>query len=171
MKTRNRLLPLILLSLISIGLSSCEDQFALDDHFNAESLKAIGVIEPIENGVTMFGPETFFRATKRPIMELREIEIPDDEYLNDTFELLLINGDINGDYRITSAVVKINNEMIFKPSDFSEQVDTLRQFLVLTEDITLSVELRGKPMHYVELKLLGEKISQSSASGTFTNPK
>jgi hypothetical protein len=76
------------------------------------------------------------------------------------FELTLYNGGVDNQYcRISSAVIQLNGNSVFSPSDFSQQVYKLTAAIEPLSDNTLSVELRSKPGCGIELNVSGEAVN------------
>ena len=101
--------------------------------------------------VTVLGPNQYLRTTGAP------------DLYTDTFSaipgegrLIIKNGDEDGEHRISSAVVLINGEKLFGPNDFNQQVYHLEVPVNLTEDNTLSVELKSIPESYLNIEVKEE---------------
>ena len=84
--------------------------------------------------VTLFGPEQYLR-TKGPA-----------NVYTDTFSatpgkgiLVIKNGTEDGQLRVSSALVFVNGEQIFGPSDFNQQVYHLERSINLTADSSIGV--------------------------------
>ena len=69
--------------------------------------------------ITFFGPAEFVRGKGKPFIETKEFSTTGFQA---PFVLHLRNGDDNGQNRVSSAHVWLNGELLFGPSDFSQQV-------------------------------------------------
>ena len=102
--------------------------------------------------VTLFGPNQYVRFGGAP-----------DVYTNSftgipgAGKLIVKNGNQIGDKRIedaiSGAVVKVNGEVIFGPSDFNQNIYYLEADIDLLESNTLYVELMSKPGSYITLEV------------------
>ena len=102
--------------------------------------------------VTLFGPNQYVRLGGAP-----------DVYTNSftgipgAGKLIVKNGNQIGDKRIedaiSGAVVKVNGEVIFGPSDFNQNIYYLEADIDLLESNTLYVELMSKPGSYITLEV------------------
>ncbi|MEW8144030.1 MAG: Ig-like domain-containing protein, partial [Candidatus Thiodiazotropha endolucinida] len=73
------------------------------------------------------------------------------------FQLVLYNGGADNQYcRITSAVILLNDQPVFSPSDFKQKTHQLIQAVNIESTNSLSVELRSKPGCAIEINVKGE---------------
>jgi hypothetical protein len=86
----------------------------------------------------VFGPSRFLRTKGKP------------DLYTDTFSgahregiIRVVNGDPDGDQRISSAIIRVNQRRVFGPRDFSQEVESVAAEIDLEEDNTIAVELRG----------------------------
>ena len=113
--------------------------------------------------VTLFGPNQYVRVGGDP-----------DVYTNSftgipgTGKLIVKNGNQIGDKRIedaiSGAVVKVNGEVIFGPSDFNQNIYYLEADIDLLESNTLYVELMSKPGSYITLEVTEDVTRRPSLS-------
>jgi hypothetical protein len=102
----------------------------------------------------LFGPKKYKRTSGPP-----------NQY-TDTFKarggngrLAILNGDADGNDRITSAVIYLNGKEIFDHGDFKKNVSVLEKSVHLNKGInTLNVELRSKPGSHITIKVTGTVI-------------
>jgi hypothetical protein len=99
------------------------------------------------------GPQTFVRATGKPITE--EIIFSLGSQLSGPFTVHLINGDPDGSHRADSGTVTLNGQVIFDSSQFNEQVEELSQVVNLQSNNTLRVHLNGAPGDRISLEITG----------------
>ena len=104
--------------------------------------------------VTLFGPKEFLRTTGKP------------NVYTDTFsaaplegKLSIKNGDEDGEHRISSALISVNGEQVFRPNDFNQQVYRLEAPVNLAEDNSIRVELRSKPGSYLTVQVTRKEES------------
>ena len=108
--------------------------------------------------VTLLGPKQYSRTTGKP------------NVYTSTFSgtvcwgrLIITNGDQKGNFRVSSAVVKINDEQIFGPNDFNQKVSELEAQINLLANNTISIELRSAPKSYVTVKVI-QKFEDAETS-------
>ena len=99
------------------------------------------------NSLTVFGPRKFIRSTGTPVTETATFSIPSSAV--GPYTLTVVNGEANGDWRVTSGVVKFNGQTIFTHNDFKKKVAVLEKTVTLTTTNTLEVTLEGKPGTYI----------------------
>jgi hypothetical protein len=86
--------------------------------------------------------ETFYRQTATPVTETRTFQVLNP---GSGFVLTIINGNREGDNRVSSGTIKLNGVVVMNPNDLNQQVRTVvRQVIVLANNV-LEVELAGKP--------------------------
>lgn len=103
--------------------------------------------------VTLFGPNQYVRTQGSP------------DIYTDTFRdvpgegtLIIENGDEDGKHRISNAKVLVNEEQIFGPNDFNQKIYHLKTPVNLSEDNSLSIELRGKPGSYLTIEVTKDVV-------------
>jgi len=99
--------------------------------------------------VSAFGPKKYVRTTGNP------------NVFTDTFpatagggKLIVLNGDENGQHRISSAVIQFNGNQIFGPNDFNQNIYRLERNITLAPGNTLKVELRSSPNSHLTIQIL-----------------
>jgi hypothetical protein len=86
--------------------------------------------------------DTFYRHAGTPVLQTSEFEVANP---GGGFVLTIVNGDRNGDNRVSSGTVRLNGVQILSPNDLNQQVRTVvRQVTVLASNV-LEAELAGKP--------------------------
>ncbi len=93
-------------------------------------------------GTVVFGPMTLMRARGAPVTDTLSFTLPDT---TGPFLLELVNGDVSGAHRVSSAVVTLNGQSVFRPRDFNQQIAGLTRQVILQSSNTLTVELRSAP--------------------------
>jgi hypothetical protein len=116
--------------------------------------------------VPVFGPETYQRAKGAPtgVVKTFSVQNPDGN-----FTLNIQNGEGNRG-RISSAVIKLNGVIVVGPNDFNKKVDLITKDVDLTQQNTLSVELRSAPGAFLLVTVLGDAPPTSPISGITVNP-
>jgi hypothetical protein len=89
----------------------------------------------------VFGPEKFTRNAGQPQVITRTFSIQDSSQ-NHT---LIIQSGLNGENRVSSAVVKLNGMTVASQSDFNQQTGLIIKPVDLQQRNTISIELRGQP--------------------------
>ncbi|MDH4266320.1 MAG: Ig-like domain-containing protein [Deltaproteobacteria bacterium] len=106
---------------------------------------------PPQGGVRIWGPITFLRERENPKTEQISIPISDP---TGSFLLRLSNGTSEGTNRVSSAVIKLNDQEIFRPSDLNQQIgDLSRRVTLVSGENQLEVRLRSAPGAFVTLEL------------------
>jgi hypothetical protein len=86
--------------------------------------------------------ETFYRQTAAPVTETRTFQVQNP---GSGFLLTIINGNREGENRVSSGTIKLNGVVVLTPNDLNQQVRTVvRQVTVLASNV-LEAELAGKP--------------------------
>lgn len=126
---------------------------------------------PPQGGVLIWGPITFLRDREKPKTEQISIPISDP---TGPFLLRLTNGTFEGRQRISSAVIKLNSQEVFRPSEFSQQVGELsRQVTLVSGENLLEARLRSAPGTFITFELFRLERYACSVYGlhTFTRSK
>lgn len=93
----------------------------------------------------VFGPESFIRTSRGPVVQERQFQV---QYPHASkFTLHVFYEGIKKDFEgiAPSAVVALNGKEIVTPAEFNRNVHYIRKPVTLSETNALSVELRGKP--------------------------
>ncbi len=110
--------------------------------------------------VTLFEHQ-YWRTTGKP-------DVYDDIFsihgLTSAAKVVIKNGYESGEARTSSAIIIFNGEQMFGPSDFNQQAHKLEVPVDLTENNTVTVELRGKPGSYVTLSVTNNTPVANSQS-------
>ena len=104
----------------------------------------------------LFGPEEFVRGTGKSVVETREFFVWGFEA---PFTLYIKNGDENGDNRVSSAKIWLNDHLLFGPSDFSQQVTNLEAAVDLSESSILKVQIESQPGSKLAVWIEGVPVS------------
>jgi subtilisin family serine protease len=97
--------------------------------------------------------DTFTRGVAAPISSLRQFDAP---RVDVPFVMRLRN---LGSRQTSSAVVRLNDEVVFQPADFSQHVDQLDRPVTLSLHNIVSVELRGPPASSLVVQILVDASS------------
>jgi hypothetical protein len=105
----------------------------------------------------VFGPEKFTRNAGQPQVITRTFSIQD---LSQNHTLIIQSG-LNGENRVSSAVVKLNGIIVAAPSDFNQQTGLILKPVSLQHRNTVSVELRGQPNAFLVVTIRQGIISET----------
>ena len=104
--------------------------------------------------VTLLGPKQYIRAEGKPIV------------YTDNFPgrmgqgaLLIRNGTFEGANRASSAIIKVNGQVVCRTNDFNLEVYELEFPVSLEENNTLSVELRSEVGSYLTIEIQQEIVN------------
>ena len=97
----------------------------------------------------VFGPKQYFRTNGKP------------ETFTETFQysgtapcqIVVVNGNADGTQRISSALISLNGQEIFGPSDFNQQFGGSVKTVVLADQNQLSTTLRSKPESFLTVSV------------------
>lgn len=116
----------------------------------------------IPPGGISFGPETFTRSTGKPAIIVRDFSVANP---NADYFIQIQNGE-NGINRVSSAVIKLNGNVIVSPNDLDQSIPGLSRGVVLQSNNTLEIELRSIP----DSKLI-LTIRRAMLNPTIANPQ
>ncbi|HSA23738.1 MAG TPA: hypothetical protein P5076_19915, partial [Myxococcota bacterium] len=91
----------------------------------------------------LFGPKVYTRGHGAPRWVLDGFA--SHELEGQTAFVCIQNGDLDGDQRVTSALVSLNDVLVAGPGDFGQQVEALELPVDLACLNALGVQLRGEP--------------------------
>ena len=114
----------------------------------------------------IFGPERFERTAGAPQEVVKPFSVQNPSA---NFTINIQNGEGKRG-RISSAVVKLNGVIVVGPNDFNKQVDLITKPVKLSEQNTLSVEVRSAPGSFLLVTLLSDTPPVSPISGVIVNP-
>ena len=97
----------------------------------------------------VFGPEHFVRTTGTPVTETRTFSI--SATAAPPYRFCLVNGDIDGTNRVSSASIVLNGQEVFTQSQFNQTVSGLMTQVSLQPANTLLVTLAGQPGGFLDL--------------------
>jgi hypothetical protein len=86
------------------------------------------------------------------------------------FFLHLVNGDANGNYRVSSGSVAINGKTVLGQSSFSQNLVSADCAITLTTHSTLQVALESKPGSFLTITLLGKNADRTPPVVTVVAP-
>lgn len=114
---------------------------------------------------TLFGPRLFERETGPPRAETVTVEDGELAVFEGPFVLHLRNGTSDGEQRVSAARVWLDDELIFGPDDFSQQVGRLEHEVSLEAGSTLRVLVAGAPEGALEVWVEGTRIGAQARIG------
>lgn len=138
-------------------LTGCEEKETID--FNSD-LNQTYVLKSAESETSsvVYSPEIFTRQKGKPVVVTREIEIMDYTCFSGFFDIYVQVGDETGQFSVSSAIIRIDDKVLWGPSDFNKKTTFLSASINLPAVFTLEVELRGTPGGYITLWIEGAKI-------------
>lgn len=146
--------------------TGCEDQDAIFK-LEANYLKNVELLNEYLVGDTVISSESFIRVTAEPQIFIQDLVIDNFDYYEETFLILVENGEEDGSGRVSAAEIKLNNELIFSPEEFDDKPNLLYKEMVLSETISLSVEIRSKPGASLRIFVIGKLANE----GSFTDSR
>ncbi len=138
-------LPLVALLATSAALlfSGCEDSHAPVD---VPRPQMSATAQEQHDGLeVLYGPHQFVRATGKPVTETVTIFNPFLEHFTQPLYLRVMNGDEDGDHRVSSATIVLGGTEVVRQSDFSQKVGELSVEVTLEETSELSIRIESKP--------------------------
>jgi len=105
---------------------------------------------------TAFGPKKYIRTTKAPNIYRDSFTASEGRCY-----LIITNGEEDGSYRVSSAIITLNGEEIIGVNDFNQNVYRLRVAVDLSSLNNLIVELRSKPETYLQIEITAASENQS----------
>ena len=109
-------------------------------------------IQCTETPELVYGPVVFNRHTP-PQTETQTFTL---QNIEGTYTINLQNGDTNGDCRVSSATISINDEDIFTPNDFNQQVEKLSKTIILKTENTINVRITSQPCSFITINIVKE---------------
>ena len=116
----------------------------------------------------VFGPQTYTRTTGAPNQYTTTFTAP--AWVVSPYNLHVVNGDANGNYRISSATISLNGVQILGPSDFNQNVATIDRSVTLQSTNTLQVTLASKPGSFLTINILGTNGDHTGPQITVVTP-
>lgn len=105
----------------------------------------------------IFGPQQYLRTSGAPNQYTGTITVPAS--VGAPFLLHIVNGQSNGQNRISSAWVDVNNVQMAGPSDFGQNVSVVDRTITLTPGTNqLKVKVASTPGAYLTIRVYGTKI-------------
>jgi hypothetical protein len=169
MKNLKKFLQLFIVVFFSLLMVKCEVESYIEPN-DQTNLKRAQIIDNlnIENAVLVFGPKKFERSTNKPEVFNISFSLEEFEYLQDNFIFYIENGDKDGNLRINSGKLLVNGVEIFSPNDFKNRKGILTDSINEDEEISIELELRGKPGDFLTFSIYGQEHSQNSIIYTET---
>lgn len=97
----------------------------------------------------VFGPQRFTRLTGQAVNVVQTFSLPADA--NAPFNIDVENGASEGSNRVSSATIKLNGAELYTPSDFNQNVSSLKKAVTLTATNTLEVKLTSAAGSYLTI--------------------
>src|SRR5947209_12197452 len=102
----------------------------------------------------VFGPQTYTRTTGSPNEYTTTFTAP--AWIVSPYDLHIVNGDANGNNRISSATISLNGVQVAGTSDFNQTVATIDKSVTLQAGTnTLQVTLASNPCHDLTIHVPG----------------
>lgn len=147
---------LVVVALLFNGCQEIENEIENDMPFlkSAETVQVAGDV--------FLSPVKFIRGIEKPLVETLTLDENAVENFAPDFILYLKNGDEDGS-RVSSAIVKLDGKQLFRPSDFSQQLEQLSVPVTgITSESVLEVEVRGEPGGFVEVWIEGTLLEEEN---------
>ncbi len=109
---------------------------------------SIGLHSLFAGEVTFFGPKQYTRSTGKPVTGTDTFICPPG-YAGPGFTLRVIDGNSQGNNRISSGVIKVNGLEVIGPAGFNQNVGSIVRTIDLTTSSEISVKLNSKPGSFV----------------------
>lgn len=100
---------------------------------------------------TVFGPKTHTRTSGPPNAFLENFSVSNT---NSSFTLTVQNGAANGNGRISSGEIVLNDAEVVRESDFNQQVALIRRTVTLRASNTLRIRLRSAPGSFITVSIV-----------------
>lgn len=100
-----------------------------------------------------FGPQAYVRTTGAPDQYTSTFAVP--AWIVSPYDLHIVNGDANGNRRISSATITLNGVQVAGPSDLNQNVAAIDRSVTLQSTNTLQVTLASKPGSYLTINIFG----------------
>ena len=105
----------------------------------------------------IFGPTQYLRTTGAPNQYTDTITVPAN--VGEPFLLHIVNGQSNGQNRISSAWITVNNVQVAGPADFGQNVAIVDRTITLNPGTNqLKVKVASTPGAYLTVRVYGTKI-------------
>jgi RHS repeat-associated protein len=105
--------------------------------------------------VSVYGPAQFTRSTGKPVQMQRTIAVTNPAA---SYYLHIVNGGLQGSTQtgnyVSSGTIYWNGNWVAGPSNFNQQIATLKLPVTAHSSNTLTVELQGKPGSSITVQLL-----------------
>jgi|WetSurSiteA1Bulk_404760.scaffolds.fasta_scaffold02472_2 uncharacterized protein (TIGR02145 family) len=146
-----------LICLLLLTFPSCQKED--ENLFNQQSINGMDRMaikaSQVNAPLLYYGHEIFTRVKGKPFVVTQKIENPNFELFNDSFVLMILNGD-NKKTRVSSAEIRIDGKLIAGPKAFSKNVSFIKKRLhKLTPESVLTVKLNGTPGSFIDLWIEG----------------
>jgi len=138
-------------------------QYGNDDHPSGPNPPIVA------SGTTVFGPQTYVRTKGATDHFTSTITAP--AWIAQPFYLHVVNGDGNGNYRVSSATIAMDGVTILSESAFNQQVATADCVIRLkSPSSTLTVDLDSKPGSFLTITALGQNQDHTAPTLNITAP-
>src|SRR5262245_46517838 len=99
----------------------------------------------------VYGPQRFTRLTGQPVNVVQNFSLPAEAIA--PFNIVVENGAPEGSNRVSSATIKLNGTELYTPSDFNQNVSSLKKSVTLTATNILEVKLTSAAGSYLTITL------------------
>lgn len=104
----------------------------------------------------LFGPVTVLRETGQPNEVTYEFARPSE--FSGPFRLIITNGDDEGHFRVSSALILLNGNPVLSPSDLNQRVGEISREVGLSENNTLTIRLQSAPGAFLKISIAGKRL-------------
>jgi hypothetical protein len=140
-----------------ISTFSCTEEDIQPDAVEEQSMLLRTAVDLKE--AIAYGPVRFTSSTGKPVVEMIDMGSLDMHCVAPPYTLYIVNGDEDGSNRVTSAVIKIGEEVAFGPSSFGKDTEILAESIDIEPGLTLSIELRGQPGTFIQVYIIGSGLT------------
>jgi uncharacterized protein (TIGR02145 family) len=170
MKTKGFSIGIILLVLLACTACTKEEALLTPDG-EPSALKAALVDDyDFSKAVLVYGPLKVERAISNPEALILEIPIPDYECYEPVFLVEILSGALDGSNSASSAIIKIDDQVILSQKDFNNKILCYSYALKLPKTFTLEITINGQPADFVTVEIKGIKIC-AECGGTFIDER
>ena len=156
-------LSFVMVCLLLIGPSGKSENSRPMAHTSTGLLVSHAGQVATEQPVVIFGASRFFGHAGQPAEEKASFRLPPQ--VHGPFTLFIENGDAGGNRRVSSAVIKLNGNDVFGPSDFNQQTTRVEKVINVQAENLLSVELRSNQDSFFTVSVIGMLTSDTVLSG------
>ncbi|NJN25634.1 MAG: hypothetical protein HC819_06575 [Cyclobacteriaceae bacterium] len=120
---------------------------------NSENYEGVGTPILGENGSYILEPQQFKRGGQEPTIFEVPLNVPNIECYKAPYYLTVLNG--GGKEAVSSAIISIDGNVIFRQSDFKKKMRGLVTSVAINANSVLKIDVRGKPGSFITVAIEG----------------